>query len=202
VPHAQTLRVTPLATRGNVSFFGCLGYELDLKHLLQVELKQIREQTDFYKQYRHVFQFGRFRRWKNTWQVSDGVTTIVGVFHGLTRSAPGYDRVRVFGLDKDKLYRVQSRAQAIRVGQFGNLLKHVAPVDIDPNGALLRMVDRRFTLPDGEEDYTVSGAALESGITLMPRFRGTGYDKRQHTHADFGSDVYVIREAEEGTCDE
>ena len=197
VPHAQTLRVTPLATRGNVSFFGCLGYELDLKHLLQVELKQIREQTDFYKQYRHVFQFGEFRRWKNTWQVSDGVTTIVGVFHGLTHSAPGYDRLRVFGLEKDKVYRVQSRAQAIRVGQFGNLLKHVAPVDIDPNGALLRMADRHYTLPDGEEDYTVSGAALESGITLMPRFRGTGYDKRQHTHADFGSDVYVIREAAE-----
>ena len=29
-PHAQTLRHTPLATRGNVSFFGCLGFELDL----------------------------------------------------------------------------------------------------------------------------------------------------------------------------
>ena len=31
-PHAQTLRTTPLSTRGNVSFFGYLGYELDLKH--------------------------------------------------------------------------------------------------------------------------------------------------------------------------
>ena len=36
-PHAQTLRATPLTTRGNVSFFGWLGYELDLKHLLGVE---------------------------------------------------------------------------------------------------------------------------------------------------------------------
>ena len=195
-PHAQTLRVTPLATRGNVSYFGCLGYELDLKHLISVEIKQVQAQTAFYKQYREVFQFGRFRRWKNTWQVSDGKTTIAGVFHGLQSAAPGYDRLRVFGLENDKVYTVQSQAQAIRVGQFGNLLKHVAPVSIDPNGAILRTVDRHYTLPDGEELYTVSGAALQSGITLMPRFRGTGYDKRQHTHADFGSDVYVIREAE------
>ena len=43
-PHAQTLRHTPLSTRGNVSFFGVLGYELDLKHLLNVEVKEIREQ--------------------------------------------------------------------------------------------------------------------------------------------------------------
>ena len=195
-PHAQTLRVTPLATRGNVSYFGCLGYELDLKHLINVEIKQVQAQTAFYKQYREVFQFGTFRRWKNTWQVTSGKTTIAGIFHGLQSAAPGYDRLRVFGLENDKVYTVQSQAQAIRVGQFGNLLKHVAPVSIDPNGVILRTVDRHYTLPDGKELYTVSGAALQSGITLMPRFRGTGYDKRQHTHADFGSDVYVIREAE------
>ena len=193
-PHAQTLRVTPLATRGNVAYFGCLGYELDLKHLLSVEVKQVQAQIAFYKQYRQVFQFGRFRRWKNSWQVSDGETTIAGVFQKLVPAAPGYGRLRVVGLEKDKVYTVTSQAQAIRVGQFGNLLKHVAPVNIDPNGPLLRMADRHYTLPDGEEHYAVSGAGLNSGITLMPRFRGTGYDKRQHTHADFGSDVYVIRE--------
>ena len=41
-PHAQTLRSTPLNTRGNVAFFGCLGYELDLRTLLPVEIKEIR----------------------------------------------------------------------------------------------------------------------------------------------------------------
>ncbi len=196
VPHAQTLRVTPLSTRGNVAYFGCLGYELDLKYLLKNEIKQVQEQTAFYRRYREVFQFGTWRRWKNTWQVSDGTVTIAGVFHGLVSAAPGYEQLRIFGLDANKVYRVQSQARNIRVGQFGNLLKHVAPIDIDPNGALLRLADRHISLPDGMEDYTVSGAALESGIPLMPRFRGTGYDTRQHTHADFGSDVYVIQEAD------
>ena len=193
-PHAQTLRTTPLSTRGNVAFFGCLGYELDLKHLLPVEEKEIRQQIAFYKQYREIFQFGTFRRTNLGWQVSDGKTTLAGVFHNLVHAAPGYEQLRVFGLNTGAAYRVISLSQAIRVGQFGNLLKHVAPVNIDPNGALLRMADRHYTLPGGMEELTVSGSALMSGILLRPMFRGTGYDQNQRTQGDFGSDIYVIEE--------
>ena len=193
-PHAQTLRATPLSTRGNVAFFGCLGYELDLKHLLPVEIKEIKGQIAFYKQYRQVFQFGTFRRTRLGWQVSDGKTTLAGVFHRLVHAAPGYEQLRVEGLDPQRTYRVTSLAQTIRVGQFGNLLKHVAPVNIDPNGQLLRVADRHVTLPGGAEELTVSGAALMSGILLRPLFRGTGYDQNQRTQGDFGSDVYVVEE--------
>ena len=98
------------------------------------------------------------------------------------------------GLKKDALYRVASLAQVIRVGQFGNLLKHVAPVNIDPNGTLLRIADHHVTLPGGAEEVTASGAALMSGILLKPLFRGTGYDQNQRTQGDFGSDVYIIEE--------
>ena len=193
-PHAQTLRVTPLATRGNVSFFGCLGYELDLKHLLPVEMKEVKAQTEFYKKYRQVFQYGVFRRTRQGWQVSDGKTTISGVFHTLVHAAPGYEQLRVSGLDPDKTYRLTSLAQAIRVGQFGALLKHVVPVNINPNGALLRIADSHYTLKNAVEDMTVSGAALESGVMLKPLFRGTGYSENQRTQGDFGSDVYIIEE--------
>ena len=193
-PHAQTLRTTPLSTRGNVAFFGCLGYELDLKHLLPVEVKEIKQQIAFYKQYRQIFQYGRFCRTDLGWQVSDGTTTLAGVFHKLVHAAPGYEQLRVLGLKKEASYRVISLAQAIRVGQFGSLLKHVAPVNIDPNGALLRIADRHYTLPGGMEEMTVSGAALTSGILLRPQFRGTGYDQNQRTQGDFGSDIYVVEE--------
>ena len=193
-PHAQTLRSTPLSTRGNVAFFGCLGYELDLKHLLPVEIKEIKQQIAFYKQYREIFQYGTFCRTNLGWQVSSGTTTLAGVFHKLVHAAPGYEQLRVTGLKKEASYRVVSLSQAIRVGQFGNLLKHVAPVNIDPNGQLLRIADRHYTLPGGMEELTVSGAALMSGILLRPMFRGTGYDQNQRTQGDFGSDIYVIEE--------
>jgi len=196
-PHAQTLRTTPLATRGNVAFFGCLGYELDLKHLLPVEVKEIKTQIAFYKQYREVFQYGTFTRHPLGWQVSDGRTTLAGVFHELVHAAPPYEQLRLTGLKPNARYMVTSLAQAIRIGQFGSLLKHVAPVNIDPNGQLLRLADRHFTLPYGEEAMTASGAALMSGILLRPLFRGTGYDKNQRTHGDFGSDIYIVEEIAE-----
>jgi len=109
-------------------------------------------------------------------------------------AAPGYERLRVKGLKPETDYRVTSLAQAIRVGQFGNLLKHVAPVNVNPNGALLRIADRHITLPGKPETLTASGAALAAGIMLSPLFRGTGYAPEQRTQGDFGSDVYLIEE--------
>ena len=193
-PHAQTLRTTPLTTRGNVSFFGLLGYELDLKHLLPVEVQEIKEQIKFYKQYRKVFQFGSFRRIANGWQVQKGGVTLAGIFHGLVHAAPGYERLRVKGLDQKKRYRFTTRQQKLRVGPFGPLLKHVVPVNVNPNGALLRTADRLYAMPDGHQEGTASGGALMAGIQLLPPFRGTGYSPQQRTQGDFGSNLYVIEE--------
>lgn len=196
-PHAQTLRATPLATRGNVSYFGCLGYELDLKHLLPVEVKEIKEQIAFYKNYRRIFQYGTFRRTRLGWQVSGDGVTLAGVFHRLVGAAPGYEQLKVTGLDRQKCYRYASLEQVIRIGPFGGLMKHVLPVSLNPNGTILRIADSRFTMPSGMEMGTASGAALGSGIILLPQFRGTGYDKNQRTSLDFGSDVYIIEETHE-----
>ena len=195
-PHAQTLRHTPLATRGNVSFFGCLGYELDLKHLVAVEVKEVQKQTEFYKQYRSVFQYGTFTRHDLGWQVTDGKVTIAGVFHELVHAAPGYERLRILGLEKEKTYRIRSMEQKIRVGQFGNLLKHVVPVNVNPRGILVNTADAHYALPDGGEDRTASGAALASGILLKPMFRGTGYTTDQRNQGDFGSNVYIVEPVE------
>ena len=193
-PHAQTLRTTPLATRGNVSFFGCLGYELDLDHLLPVEQKEIKEQITLYKKYRAVFQFGMFSRLKNGWQVRKEDTAIAGVFRKLGSAAPAYEQLRMKYLDPNKRYQFRNRPQELRIGQFGNLVKHVVPVNLNPNGVILRTADRHMTMHDGVQELTASGAALMNGVTLQPLFRGTGYHERQRTLLDFGSEVYIAQE--------
>ena len=195
-PHAQTLRHTPLPTRANVSYFGCLGYELDLKHLVAVEVKEVQKQTEFYKQYREVFQYGRFARHDLGWQVTDGNVTIAGVFHALVHAAPGYERLRIRGLEPEKTYRIHSLEQKLRVGQFGNLLKHVVPFDVNPRGILVNTADAHYAMPDGGEDRTATGAALASGILLKPMFRGTGYSADQRNQGDFGSNVYIVEPVE------
>ena len=194
-PHAQTLRSTPLTTRGNVSFFGCLGYELDLKHLVSVEIQEIKHQIELYKTHRRLFQFGTFRRMKNGWQVSLDGATAAGVFHKLVDAAPGYEQLRLKGLDAGKTYRLRTRAQRIRVGQFAHLLKHVVPVNLNPDGAVVHAADKYYGLEDGTEGFLVTGSALMSGILLQPLFRGTGYDTRQRTQGDYGSSLYIMEEA-------
>ena len=195
-PHAQTLRNTPLSTRGNVSFFGVLGYELDLKQLLPIEEKEIANQIAFYKTYRRTFQFGNFQRlWSEdavAWQVSGGSAVLAGLFHRLIPAAPGYQQLRLQGLEPEAQYTLTGREQLLRVGQFGGLVKHIVPVEVNPNGILLRTADRLYPMPDGVEHIQASGAALRSGVMLSPRFAGTGYNKDGRNQGDFCSNVYVV----------
>ena len=197
-PHAQTLRTTPLYTRANVSFFGILGYELDLEHLLPVEKKDIAAQIAYYKDHRSAFQFGTFHRLDvengTAWQVSKNGMHLVGLFHRLIHAAPGYERLYARHLNPDSTYQVISRPQTLRVGPFGSLLSHVSPVSINPNGMVLRTADRHYTMTDGAQKINSSGAALMSGWMLPPHFTGTGYDQNGRMQSDFGSNLFEIRE--------
>ena len=193
-PHAQTLRATPLSTRGNVSFFGCLGYELDLSHLLSVEIKEIQEQIALYKTHRNLFQFGTFHRIPGGWQVSDKRNSLAGIFYGCRPAVPGYEYLRLKALEKGKRYHFRTRPQALRVGQFGDLVKHVVPLNLNPHGLILRTADRHITMPDGTHEGHASGSALIAGIPMLPAFRGTGYNTDQRTQLDFGSSLYIIEE--------
>ncbi len=198
-PHAQTLRNTPLTTRGNVSFFGCLGYELDLKHLVAVEKQEIKAQIQFYKAHRETLQFGRFSRVFTEdgliWQAAGEEEILLGLFHKLVSAAPGYERLYGKDLEPETVYHILSRDQSLRIGQFGDLIKHVAPVNLNPNGALVRTADHHYALPDGKTDLTVTGNALNWGIMLNGRFCGTGYDATMRQQGDFGSHVYVVKKA-------
>jgi len=200
-PHAQTLRTTPLATRFNVSCFGCLGYELDLKALHPVEENEIREQIRFYKHHRRTFQFGTFRRGEGLpeWQEvfacvsEDGKESVAGQFRRLVRAAPGFDTLRVAGLEKEAVYQITTKPQGLRFHTFGHLLKHALPVTLNPDGTVMRSADRLAGLKDCVETFEASGAALESGVRLANLFNGTGYSTHVRLPGDFGSNLYVIK---------
>ena len=167
---------------------------MDLKHLLKLEKEEIKAQIVFYKKYRKVFQYGTFLRLKDGWQVSRDGISLAGVFRKQISAAPGYQQLHLRELVEKKKYHFTTREQKLRVGQFGALIKHVVPVNLNPNGAILRTADRKITMDDGKLEFTSSGAALMSGVPLLPIFMGTGYDKNQRTQTDFGSEVYVIEE--------
>ncbi len=117
VPNHQTGRRTPIDTRAAVAFFGVFGYELDPTALDQRDRQAIVAQIAFYKAHRDLFQRGRFVRLESpfegdgnrvAWMVvaPDASQAIVGFYQALNHPVPPAARLRLRGLDPDRLYRV------------------------------------------------------------------------------------------------
>lgn len=117
VPNDQVGRLTSLDTRAAVAYFGDFGYELDITKMAADELATIKKQVAFYKQYRHLFQFGKFYRLDNPdtnndnvygWQVvnEDRSEAILTRFQILNGANPAYIRVYFAGLDPEATYIV------------------------------------------------------------------------------------------------
>jgi alpha-galactosidase len=199
-PHQQTLRNTPLSTRFNVASFGVLGYEMDLNLLTNAEVKEIKEQIRFYKNNRELFQFGEFSRVEaireNTriWQVKAGGHAVAGFFQSHVGASPGVDLLKVLDLEKDKTYEVENKVQQLQIARFGELIKHVSPVKVNPHGILMNAVNQYYTMKDATEEFTVSGGMLSSGIPLKNQFMGSGYSEEIRLLGDFGSTLYTIKE--------
>ena len=135
VPNDQVGRLTSLDTRAAVAYFGDFGYELDITKMAAYELATIKKQVAFYKQYRHLFQFGKFYRLDNPdtnndnvygWQVvnEDRSEAILTRFQILNGANPAYIRVYFAGLDPEATYTVNdgeehfSGAELMNAGYF------------------------------------------------------------------------------------
>ncbi|MCL2052067.1 MAG: alpha-galactosidase [Lachnospiraceae bacterium] len=200
-PHQQTLRDTPLATRYNVSCFGCLGYELDLKYLSRLEIKEIKEQIAFYKDYRRIFQYGRFYRNapdkdnKVVWNVAEasGEILLTGFFQTQAKASEGFDRLKLLGVTASEKYLLTTRPQSLFIKRFGGLVKHILPITLNPDGFILRLVNKFYSLNDCAEEYEAYGEVLAEGILLNNQFGGTHYNKNTRLLGDFGSNLYLTR---------
>ena len=200
-PNQQTLRDAPLSTRFNVATFGVLGYELDFGELTPEERKQIKRQIAFYKAHRKTLQYGRFARLdagdgREAWQISRGDECVAAIYNLEYHTSPGRDILRVLHTDKAASYAVQTVEQRLKISRFGSLIKHVSPVPVKADGALMRFVNSHFSMKDGEESYTVSGAGLQNGIPLAMQYSGTGYHTSLRILGDWGSTLYLIRKKE------
>lgn len=123
-PNHQVFRRTPLHTRANVAYFGTFGYELDLNKLPEEELREVKEQISFMKEYREILQFGTFYRLKSPFEGNETVwmsvsedkkTAIVGWYRVLNGVNASYTRVQLQGLDPDMIY-TNTRSGACHYG--------------------------------------------------------------------------------------
>ena len=177
-----------------------MGYELDFGELTPEERKQIKQQIAFYKQHRRTFQFGRFARYfpkrgqRESWQMAGNGEILAAIYNLSYHAIPARDTLRLLQAKPGKRYRVESVKRPVRIGQFGGLIKHVLPVKLRADGAILRFADSHFAMYDGKEEYICSGEALQSGIGLAMQYSGTGYSKELRLQSDWGATMYVAQE--------
>jgi alpha-galactosidase len=201
-PNQQTLRDAPLSTRFNVATFGVLGYELDFGELTPEERRQIKRQIAFYKAHRKTLQYGRFARLdagegRECWQISRGGECVAAIYYLDYHISPARDTLRLLNVENSSRYTLKTVEQRLKISRFGSLIKHVFPISLKADGAILRFVNSHFSMKDGEESYTVSGAGLKSGIPLSMQYSGTGYHPSLRILGDWGSTLYLIEKIED-----
>ena len=200
-PNQQTLRSVPLPTRFNVAAFGVLGFELDFGELTPDERRHIKKQISYYKEHRPTLQYGRLSRYfpsdeRESWQIKSENEIVAAIYNLSYHSSPARDNLRILDAQDGKFYRINSYQQPLRIGRFGSLIKHISPVHIKSDGAIMRFVDRHFSMKDGIEEYRCSAEALKHGINLAMQYSGTGYDPHLRMLGDYGSTLYTIKEIE------
>ena len=197
-PHQQTLRKTSLSTRFNVAAFGVLGYELDLNLLNHEEVKEIKAQIDYYKAHRQTLQFGEFQKvipFKSNqmiWQIRSGKETVLGYYQMQMNASDSDDYLRGHGFLRDHRYQVTSKPQRLMIADFGELIKHVLPVHLNPHGWVIAAANKYYSLSDAQESFEVSGGALNGGIGLNQQFIGSYYNNQVRLWGDFGSTLYSV----------
>lgn len=201
-PSHQVLRNTPLETRFNVAAFGLLGYELDLTKLSNFDKKAIKAQVEFYKEHRKLFQFGKLYRLKSPFEVNQPMWMVVsenrseavlGYYQKLQKPNPGFEALRMTGLDPELNYDVKTRPQFINIRAFGDLVNHVSPVNLKADGLVHTVVSNNYMMEAEVETAEAFGDELmNAGFIPSHQFLGSGYTDQTRLVGDYGSRLYYI----------
>ncbi|MCX7024644.1 MAG: alpha-galactosidase [Spirochaetes bacterium] len=117
-PNHQVGRITPIGVRAAVAAFGVSGWELDFRALDAPDRNLAARWTAWWKENRALMASGDFRRLRGfadgdgnevAWAVvaRDRSHAIVLHVRTLAKPNPAWSRLRLRGLDPDRLYRVR-----------------------------------------------------------------------------------------------
>lgn len=175
-PNAHTTRTIDLDTRFESALFGVLSYSLDGVDIDRNLMNCYKEEAAFYKNYRELLQFGRFRVQESgnrtIWTISNKDSSLILAFY-FQKSAQinsSAEKLYIECANEDYDYRFYPRER-----QAKNIVGNKA-------------------YPYEPESYIISGSALKwAGISLAEQFSGNGYADGMRVLGDFKSRLYIIR---------
>ena len=178
-PNAMTNRTISLDTRFESSIFGVLNYSIDGVNIDKQTLLAYQKQADFYKNYRALLQFGRFRVQESgnrtIWTISsyDSSTIFVFYFQKEVKTNTTAEKLTVDCANENYLYRFYPRER-----NFPDII----------NGKEYK---------EEPESYYISGSALKwAGIALSEQFCGNGYTDGMRILGDYNSRLYILKKVD------
>jgi len=202
-PNHQTLRRTPAESRYHVATFGLLGYECNLLDFPAGRQDAIRNETERYKQWRSVFQFGalyriphyRVRVWMTV--SADRKRAVMGIFQILVQANQPDLRIRGCGLDPAMRYRFYNIPAGVSIKEFGDLINTQAPVHIRDGSLVQDLAAKFYKLSGEQEEYLLTGdQIMKGGISLKQAFIGMGHTDEVRLFQDFASRLYYMEAVE------
>lgn len=122
-PNSTVGRTTPFSTRCNVALSGTFGYELDITKLSEAEKEEIKNQVTLYHKYNDLIRRGDYYRIisytenheSDCWAVvsKDKREVLVTYVQILAKPNVRSVRVRLDGLDENKLYHIENSTKAL-----------------------------------------------------------------------------------------
>ncbi|MCZ0702467.1 alpha-galactosidase [Natronobacillus azotifigens] len=115
VPNHQVGRMTSMDARAHVAYFGAFGYELDVTEMSEEDKAIMRQQIEFYKETRKLFQYGKFHRISSpfegnvtSWSVvsADQTEAILAYYQWSEIPNDGFRRIYFTGLNENLEYEI------------------------------------------------------------------------------------------------
>lgn len=176
-------RYSSLSSAFNIAAFGSLCYSIELKKLSSREKMMLKDQIDFYKMHRAVFQYGTFRVMENGNRVimycaSPDRSTILLLLAYRSMVPSGEDDI-IFIPDADErgIYEVARRSER---SEFTSVEDYFQPPEFE------------------DEAYTVSGDILKwAGLRLCEHYMGTSYTHGMRVMGDHSTRLYIFKKINE-----
>jgi alpha-galactosidase len=179
-------RPSSIEQRFNVSAFGLLGYELDVTNLSKFDRAAVKKQIEYYKEHRHLLQYGEFSRIGDIetddrcmWQITseDKSEAMYGYFVDRITPNWGNDVIKFVNLNSDWDYELNIRTQLLSVKNFGDMINVPLPKKMNvEDGKFFDFLCEMVKLKSETEHYTIGGDALMySGFKPKQPYNYSGY---------------------------
>ncbi len=179
-PSRLTGRAIESETNFNASLFGVLTSSINPHDLSKAEKFILKQQIEFYKAYRLLFQYGTFTLQEESdertiWTVSNGDASTIIMLYYLKKAGINTSAEKLYVECANEYYDYSFTARSHMQDKIDLVMK-----------------------PQEIECYNVSGDALKwAGITLADNISGNGWEDGMRTLGDNTSRLYIIKKREE-----